>query len=422
MDLLKFLDEAVTPWHTSSAISNELLQAGFQESPETEMWNLQRGKSYFVNRGAALFAFRIPSVLSSETRFRLAASHTDFPTMKITPNPDLETAGIHLLHPEVYGGALLSSWFDRDLGIAGMVVVREENRLVQKRIRMNALCRIPELAIHLNRNVNEEGFRINPQTQLNVCFSAGKTKNFISALEDFVGSRVVDFDLQFFDAQPAALGGFHQEWIYSGRLDNLLSCDSILSGMVESGEPENVCGALFLNSEEVGSETRDGAAGNFGLVVLNRIADSIQMKQGELFGILSDSLLFSLDVAHATHPAYGDKMEPNHSPLMGQGVVLKENAKKRYASEAIACAQCKALCEDLQMPYQIFVSRNDMPCGSTVGPCLSAALGIPAVDLGEAILGMHSIREMGSVIDHKRMCQLMQSFFRKKAMHLGQME
>ena len=114
MDLLKFLDEAVTPWHTSSAISNELLQAGFQELPETEMWNLQRGKSYFVNRGAALFAFRIPSVLSSETRFRLAASHTDFPTMKITPNPDLETAGIHLLHPEVYGGALLSSWFDRD--------------------------------------------------------------------------------------------------------------------------------------------------------------------------------------------------------------------------------------------------------------------------------------------------------------------
>lgn len=412
MNLLKFLDYAVTPWHTVEKTSQELLKAGFVELKEMESWNLQKGSAYFVKRGAALFAFRMPSQWTSKSRFLLASSHTDFPALKITPNPDKFSAGIHLLHPEIYGGALLNTWLDRDLGIAGIAVVQDGNRLEQKLVRMKALCRIPELAIHLNRNVNEEGFRMNSQTQLDACFSSDESKTFILNLEETVGSKIVDFEMQFFDAQAASLGGFSHEWIYSGRLDNLLSCEAILCGIAEAPvETENVRGAFFFNSEEIGSETRDGAAGNFAETMLCRIADFVQMNRGELLGNLSDSILFSLDVAHATHPAFAEKMESNHSPILGRGIVLKVNAKKRYASEAVSNAYLKRICEKCRVPLQTFVSRNDLPCGSTVGPRLSASLGIPTVDLGEAILSMHSIREMASVEDHERMRNAMRQFF-----------
>ncbi len=412
MNLLKFLDDAVTPWHTADSVSRELLNVGFVELKETESWNLQKGTAYFVKRGAAIFAFRMPSQWTSNSRFLLASSHTDFPALKITPNPDKCAAGIHLLHPEIYGGALLNTWFDRDLGMAGIAVVQDGNRLEQKLVRMKTLCRIPELAIHLNRNVNEDGFHINSQTQLDACFSLDESQKFISSLEEEVGKKIVDFEMQFFDSQPAALGGLSPEWIYSGRLDNLLSCEAILCGIAETpAESENVRGAFFFNSEEIGSETRDGAAGNFAEAMLSRIADSVQMNRGEFLGNLSDSILFSLDVAHATHPAFAEKMEPNHSPILGRGIVLKTNAKKRYASEAVSNAYLKRICEMQKIPFQTFVSRNDMPCGSTVGPRLSASLGIPTVDLGEAILSMHSIREMASVEDHERMRNVMRNFF-----------
>lgn len=415
MKLLQFLDESVTPWHAAKSISQRLSDAKFAELKETEPWNLKEGTSYFVKRGAALFAFRMPSRWTAQTRFLLASAHTDFPALKITPNPDRQVAGIHLIHPEVYGGALLNSWFDRDLGIAGIAVTQDGNRLEEKPVRMKTLCRIPELAIHLNRNVNEDGFRVNPQTQLDACFSSDESRRFVSCLEEEVGAKVVDFEMQFFDAQKATLGGFSQEWIYSGRLDNLLSCEAILCGITESSsDAEDFRGAFFFNSEEIGSETRDGAAGNFSEAMLSRIAESVQMNRGELFGRLSDSILFSLDVAHATHPADTGKMEPNHSPFLGHGIVLKTNAKKRYASEAISGAYPRKICEDLEIPLQVFVSRNDMPCGSTVGPRLSASLGIPTVDLGEAILSMHSIREMASAKDHERMQNAMRAFFGKR--------
>ncbi len=411
MELLQFLDDAVTPWHAAASISQRLLEAKFVELKETESWDLQNGKSYFAKRGAALFAFRMPTRWTEKTRFRLVSAHTDFPALKITPNPDRQIAGIHLLHPEVYGGALLNTWFDRDLGIAGIAVTQNGNRLEEKPVRMKALCHIPELAIHLNRNVNEEGFRVNPQTQLDACFSSDESRTFISCLEEEVGAKVVDFEMQFFDAQKASLGGFSREWIYSGRLDNLLSCEAILCGITESSsDAEDLRGAFFFNSEEIGSETRDGAAGNFSEAMLSRIAESVQMNRGEMFGRLSDSILFSLDVAHATHPSNTEKMEPNHSPLLGRGIVLKTNAKKRYASEAVSNAYLKNLCESQKIPLQVFASRNDMPCGSTVGPRLSASLGIPTVDLGEAILSMHSIREMASVKDHEWMRGAMRTF------------
>lgn len=393
-------------------IAAEFLTSAFVELRETEAWKLEQGKAYFVKRGAAVFAFRVPTTWTKNSRVILASAHTDFPALKITPNPDLTLAGMHLLHPEIYGGALNNTWFDRDLGIAGIAFVQRENHLEQKLVRLETLCRIPELAVHLNRKVNEDGFTVNPQTQMNVCFSQKESRKFLNVLEENVGEKIVDFEMQFFDAQPAALGGLEKEWIYSGRLDNLLSCEAILSGLREaSAESENFRGAFFFDSEEIGSETRDGAAGNFADAMLLRIADSLSFNRGEFLGILSDSLLLSLDVAHATHPAFSEKMETNHSPILGNGVVLKINAKKRYASEALSCAKLKLLSEKAQIPLQTFVSRNDMPCGSTVEPHLSAVLGIPTVDLGEAILSMHSIREMSALKDHRDMQKLMKETF-----------
>lgn len=411
MDLISFLNDSVTPFHTVENIAREFSQNGFEELFETDVWNLRRGASYFVKRGAALFAFRMPDVWNAESRFRLASAHTDFPALKISPNPDKISAGIHLLHPEVYGGALENTWFDRDLGIAGLVMTLDSGKLKKNLVKMKSLCRIPELAIHLNRGVKENGFSFNSQNHLNACFSAsGKT--FGQVLEEEVGSRVVDFELQFFDAQPAAFGGFSKEWIYSGRLDNLLSCHALVEGLRNASESSlHLCGAFFFDNEEIGSETRSGAAGNFAFAMLERIAECENGSRGELWGKLSDSFLFSLDVAHATHPAYEEKMEPNHAPVLGKGVVLKVNAKKRYASETVSNAFFKCLCEKAEIPMQTFVCRNDMPCGSTVGPHLSASLGIPTVDLGEAILSMHSIREMAAVENHGEICSLMKSFY-----------
>ena len=412
MDLLNFLNDSVTPWHAAANLAKELQSQGFVELLEAEPWELSLNSAYFVKRGAAIFAFRTPCKWTLETRFRLTSAHTDFPALKITPNPDKNVAGFHLIHPEVYGGALINTWFDRDLGIAGIAMVQNRDKLEKRLVRMSTLCRVPELAIHLNRGVNDTGFQVNPQNHLNACLSGSASKLFVTSLEEEVGAKIIDFEMQLFDAQPAALGGLSKEWIYSGRLDNLLSCEAILDGLVSQSEAsEQVRGAFFFDNEEIGSETRTGAAGNFAEAMLERVAASGGISHGEMLGKLSDSILLSLDVAHATHPAYVEKMEPNHSPILGKGIVLKTNAKKRYASEAQSNAVVKMLCLQNQIPLQTFVSRNDMPCGSTVGPHLSAELGIPTVDLGEAILSMHSIREMSAVADHGGMRKLMHVFY-----------
>lgn len=412
MELLSFLDSSVTPWHAADNLARRFSANGFLELREGVPWNLAGNSAYFVQRGAALFAFRTPESWNSESRFLLASAHTDFPSLKVSPHPDSFSCGIHRLHPEVYGGPLLNTWFDRDLGIAGLAVVSHSGVLEKRLVRLKTLCRIPELAIHLERNVNEKGFLPNPQNHLDVCFSVDSRKGFVQILEEECGVTVVDFEMQFFDAAPAAFGGLSGEWIYSGRLDNLTSCDAIASGMIRSdGGSPHLRGAFFFDNEEVGSETRSGAGGNFAPAMLERVAECLRLPRGELWGKLSDSLLLSLDAAHGTHPAYPEKMEPNHSPVLGEGIVLKVNAKKRYASESFSNAALKILCEKAGVELQTFVSRGDMPCGSTVGPRLSAALGIPAADLGEAILSMHSAREMSAVADHLDMCLLMGTFF-----------
>ena len=399
MNFLDFLNKSVTPYHTVENLKQILAPLG-------------TGIKVF-ERGGALIAVRLPQTASTESRFRIALAHTDYPTLKITPNPDGLAAGVRTLHPEVYGSPILASWLDRDLGYAGLLAYELGGKVQTKLFRGKKLFRIPQLAVHLNRNVNQDGLKVNPQTDMNVLWTAmGGRERFVEALSGELpdGAKLLDFDIQLFDAQPAQYGGFEDEWIYSGRLDNLSSCHAIVEAFAgaESSEKDFQVVAFF-NNEEVGSATREGAAGNFLKSVLESEAISLP-------NALSDSLALSIDMAHACHPNFESKHESNHAPVLGGGVVLKANSQKRYASDVYSSAQFKLLCEQSNVSYQTFVMRNDMPCGSTVGPAVSASLGIPTVDIGEPMLSMHSIREMTAVKDHESMTKLVSAFFSRNSL------
>jgi aspartyl aminopeptidase len=395
MDFLDFLNNSVTPYHTV-------------ESLKAVLGNKDNGSVRLFERGGALIAVRLPKNICSDSRFRIALAHTDFPTLKITPNPDLVAAGVRSIHPEIYGSPLFTSWLDRDLGYAGLLAYEIDGKLQTKLIRGEKLFRIPQLAVHMNRGVNQDGLKVNPQTDLNALWTAvGGPEAFSKVLsaELPAGAQLLDFDVQLFDAQPAQFGGFENEWIYSGRLDNLSSCHAVVEAFAAAGALEkDFAVAAFFNNEEVGSTTREGAAGNF----LKSVLDSL-IPNSEL--LTPNSLALSIDMAHACHPNFVQKHEPNHAPILGGGIVLKVNSQKRYASDVFSNAQFKLLCKQSNILYQTFVMRNDMPCGSTVGPDISASLGIPTVDIGEPMLSMHSIREMTAVVDHECMTQLVSVFF-----------
>ena len=418
MDFLEFLNKSVTPYHTVECLRQILAPAG--------------DKIRLFERGGALIAVRPPQTVGEESRFRIALAHTDYPTLKISPNPDSSAAGVRTLHPEIYGSPLFTSWLDRDLGYAGLLAFEQNGKVQTKLVRGDKLFRIPQLAVHLNRGVNQGGLIVNPQTDMDILWTAmGGHERFEEALRGSLpdGARLLDFDIQLFDAQPAQYGGFEDEWVYSGRLDNLSSCHAIVEAFATAEPSErDFLVAAFFNNEEVGSTTREGAAGNFLKSVLDSIVsfgysrmtchpgaegDRVQELASvpNLAGVLSSSFALSIDMAHACHPSFKDKHEDNHAPVLGGGIVLKTNSQKRYASDVCSSAQFRLLCEQSNIPYQTFVSRNDMPCGSTVGPTVSASLGIPTVDIGEPMLSMHSIREMTAKKDHQGMIALVSAFY-----------
>ncbi len=396
MEFLEFLNESVTPYHTVAGLKALLSQPA---AGGLKLWE----------RGGALIAVRMPKSPCADSKFRIALAHTDFPALKITPNPDCRAAGIQTLHPEIYGSPIYASWLDRDLGYAGILAYEACGKVETRVFRGGRLVRIPQLAVHMNRGVNQDGLKVNPQTDLNALWTSREGAKFVDALKKELpeGAELLDFDVQLFDAQPAHLGGLDDEWIYSGRLDNLSSCHAIATALACAPVPEkDFLVAAFFNNEEVGSETREGAAGNFLKSVLEEVAPDVDRN-----AVLSSSLALSIDMAHAEHPNFTQKHDQNHAPILGEGVVLKINSQKRYASDVFSNAQFKLLCKRAGVPYQTFVMRNDMPCGSTVGPAVSASLGIPTVDIGEPMLSMHSIREMTSVKDHGSMIKLVSGFF-----------
>ena len=419
-DLLHFIDASPTPYHAVAECAQRLRNVGFRELRETEAWTLKSGDACFVVRNeASIIAFRVPKKVSATTlAFNLVGAHTDSPCFKLKPNPQASSPGNwQQWGAETYGGLLLNSWLDRDLHLSGRICVMTKNGVESRLISLTKhRYRIPQLAIHLDRGVNDNGVKLNPQTQMTPVIglsdgNAGNLMGEIAAAAKAKPEEIGAFDLYFHDAQPSEYGGLHDEFVYAPRLDNLASTHAGLSALIGAKPGKTVSLFASFDHEEVGSESQQGAASNMLPAVLERISLALGLGRDEQHAAAARSFMISSDMAHALHPNYAGQHEPDHKPLLNRGPALKSNAKMRYASDAPGIARFTALCRSAEVPLQTFVSRNDCPCGSTIGPICSTRLGIQAVDIGNPMLSMHSAREMAGSDDHPRLIKVFKLFF-----------
>ncbi len=418
-DLLAFIDAGPTPYHAVAEVTRRLTARGFSELDEREEWRVEPGARHFVVRGGGtIVAFVAGTRPPSEAGFVVIGAHTDSPNLRVKPSPDVTSSGYRQLGVEVYGGVLWSTWLDRDLGIAGRVALAGGNTRLVRFDR--AMCRIPNVAIHLNREVNSGGLQLNAQNHL-VPLSALKGKaedtRFIALLAEELGKSgdkpkledILGFDLCLFDMQPASIGGALGELIFAPRLDNLASCHAATEALTAAGDagPATRVVALY-DHEEVGSQSAAGAKSRFLSSVLERVASAYPKSGAQAASrAFARSLLLSADMAHAVHPNYSDKHDKQHAPALGKGPVIKVNANQSYATDAPGTAVFTAACREAGFAPQRFVSRNDMPCGSTIGPISAAAMGMRTLDVGNPMLSMHSCRELGAVADVEPMIRAM---------------
>lgn len=395
-DFRAFLGASPTSWHAVREIGNRLAEKEFIPLALGEAWNLEKGKRYFVARGGSLCAFALPK--AAVKKATILATHTDSPALKLKPQPQVGEKNMVQLEVETYGSPLLTSWMNRDLAIAGRIVVKEgEEKLV---FFDDAPLFIPQLAIHLDREVNEKGLVLNKQEHLRPIAALG---NYPAYLEHLLKQKMVSFDLFLVPIEAPRYLGPMSEMLASYRLDNLASAHAALTALAQSKPSDQLQVALFSDHEEIGSRSAEGAGSTFLADVLKRL----EIPDKEWARIPSESLCVSIDVAHAYNPNYANRYDPNHHPLLGKGIVLKYNADHKYTTNALTAAPIIHACEKLSLLHQNFACRSDMPCGSTVGPILSSGLGIPAVDIGCPVFSMHSAREVMGVQDHLDMCKLL---------------
>jgi aspartyl aminopeptidase len=406
-DLLGFVDASPSPFHAVAEMARRLDEAGFAALAETDRWELAAGdRSYVVRDGGSIVAFRVGTDSPSAAGFRLIGAHTDSPTLKVRPRPDVRRHGYRLVGCEVYGSPLLHTWLDRDLTLAGRVTVRTDAGLTAHRVQLpGAPLRIPSLAIHLARELREEGLKLDPQRHV-VPVWGGDTGSepglveLLAAHVDADRDAVLGWDLVTADTQPAALGGDDGQWVLAPRLDNLASCHAGLSALLGAGAGAPSHLLVANDHEEVGSASAEGAAGSFLADTLARIVAATEGGDPQAAArATARSRLVSSDTAHAVHPSYADRHENDHQPRFGGGPVLKTNANQSYATDAATGAWFAACCADAGVPLQHFVTRGDLPCGSTIGPLTATRTGIATVDVGAPILSMHSCREQAHIAD-----------------------
>ncbi len=423
--LMQYLQASPTPYHAVANLSAQLDAAGFTALEEGGQWQLEKNRGYYVTRAASsLVAFRTGNADLATAGFHIVGAHTDSPCLKVKPQPEIVRQQYIQLGVEVYGGVLLNPWFDRDLSIAGRVDYRgRDGKLAWCLIDLQkAVAMIPSLAIHLDREANEQR-SINAQTYLPVILSQtnndGKFmfKDFLQQhLESKLGlevDKVLSFDLRLYDVQPPALVGLQDEFIASARLDNLLSCYVGMKSLLDStGDHASLL--VCSDHEEVGSVSAAGAKGPFLEAVLDRIAEGFAQGGSESKRRMLDrSTFYSVDNAHGIHPNFPDKHDDKHGPLLNQGPVIKINGNQRYATSSETSAGFRQLCEEQDIPVQAFVVRNDMSCGSTIGPIVAGELGIKSLDIGVPTFAMHSIRETAGSRDTGWLAQALTAFFNR---------
>jgi aspartyl aminopeptidase len=415
--LISFTGRCPTAYHCGAVLAETLRERGFQQLGESEcLKNIAPGKYFILHRHSTLAAFVLGDKPLVQTGLRIGGGHTDSPGLKLKPNPVREKNSYQQLCVEVYGAPLLSTWFDRDLSLAGRVSWLDGQGILQVSLLdwKYPIAVIPSLAIHLDRESNNKK-NINKQTELIPLTGMGKGDRKFT---DFIGeqlkveyqeveiSKILNHDLFFYDTQKPCLTGLDKSLIVSGRLDNQLSCFILIDALINADPTESAM-VILNDHEEVGSVSTNGARGRFLNLLLARLMPDTQ-QQNQL---INRSLLISMDNAHAVHPNFSDKHDPEHLPVINKGPVIKWNANQRYATDALTGGFFQALCLHSQIPCQDFVMVNDMGCGSTIGPLISAETGIKTVDVGVPTLGMHSIRETAGSSDCEDLRKVLGYFF-----------
>ena len=420
-ELMAFLKEAVTPFHAVSAMESRLTAAGFREVTQFDGQDMEPGQGYFLTRqGSSLVALRTGEG-SPKEGLRLVGAHTDSPNLSIKPNPVKGRDGCVQLGVDVYGGALLNPWFDRDLAMAGRVTVLTADECLESVLfdSMRPVAIVPSLAIHLDREANNQR-TVNPQKDVVPVVMLGDPAAFdlkkwlVEQLAErdprWQGSRVMDYELSLYDTQAPGLVGIDNALIASARLDNLLSCFAGLSALIDADDAQWSM-LVATDHEEVGSASTVGAQGPMLMDALSGLVSEAQQNSR----LRLQSWMLSVDNAHAVHPNYADRHDEQHGPKLGQGPVIKVNRNQRYATNADGAARLRLLAERAGVDIQSFVMRADLACGSTIGPITATETGIPTTDLGVPTLAMHSIRELASAADLPQLTALLRAFYRRLA-------
>jgi aspartyl aminopeptidase len=418
--MLTFIDASPSPFHACASAAASLESAGFTRLAEPDAWPTGPGR-HVVQRGGSLVAWQTGAHHTATSGFRIIGAHTDSPNLRVKPHPDTGRAGARQLAVEVYGGALLNSWLDRDLGLSGRVTVRGPARPESRLLLVDRpLCRVPQLAIHLDREISAHGLLLNAQQHLSPLWGLGDVTPgsftaFVAGQLDVDPDAVLAWDLMLHDLTPSTFVGVDEELISAPRLDNLCSSWAALEALLgvaadEAATPDQIPLVVLFDHEEIGSTSDRGAASTLLPAITERIVRGLGGDRDEHLRALAASVCCSADMAHATHPNYADRHEPGHQITLDGGPVLKVNSNVRYASDATSAATFVLACEQADVPLQRYAHRSDLPCGSTIGPITAAAMGVSTFDVGAPQLAMHSARELCGAGEPARYAAAMAAF------------
>lgn len=414
-ELFTFIEKSPTSYHAVQSMREELDKQGYRQLLESQEWDLKPGGKYYVVRnGSALIAFRIPG--KNFTGFQIMASHGDSPAFRIKENPEMEAEGHYVkLNVEKYGGMLCAPWFDRPLSVAGRLLVKENGRIVSRLVKVDRdLVMIPNLAIHMNREAND-GTKYHTQKDMLPLYgditAKGCFMKEIAGAADVDPETVMGSDLFLYNREPGSIWGAHREYMSIGRLDDLQNVFVSLKGFLEAAECSGVPVHCVLDNEEVGSSTRQGAASTFLHDTLANICEAAGKSPQQYRRLIAGSFMLSADNGHGVHPNYGEKACPTNRPYPGGGVLIKYSANQKYTTDGVSAALFKEICSRADVPWQVYLNHSDVPGGSTLGNLSGNQVPLMTVDMGAAILAMHSPYETGSVVDTEYLLRAVREFF-----------
>jgi len=425
-EVIEFIDESPSTYHVVKNCSDILDENGFERIMPREKWEIKKGGKYFLKKSSStIIAFTVGEDFDVKNGFKIFGAHTDSPCFRIKPNPEIVTENVVRLNTEVYGGPILSTWFDRPLSIAGRVIVKGENSFFPRTVKIKIdepLLTIPNLAIHQNREVNN-GVKIDKQNDVLPVISLinknfereGYLERIILEKTGIKKEDIIDFDLYLYATEKGCLLGANEEFMSSPKIDNLASVYTGLIGLLEAEENQDRINIFVaFDNEEIGSATKQGADSNYLLNTLERISLALGLSRGDFLQMLESSYILSADAAHAAHPAHLGKTDPTNRGRINEGISIKISAKQKYTSDGYSIAVIKQLIEGTEIQIQPFVNESNELGGSTIGPISSTHLDIDGVDLGVPMFAMHSVRELCGIFDVFYLKELAKEFFSKR--------